>query len=325
MTYTYTKTKWNGDPAADRENFIGGSDAGTILGINPWKSAYTLWAEKTGKIEQPDLSDNEAVWWGNYDEEGVAKRFTEKTGKKVKRSLMSYGIEEYPYLRGHIDRLLIGEKAGLECKTTSSFNKTDFDNGQIPPAHYAQCQFYMLVTGFKHWYYAVKRDNREFFIQDVDRNEEFIESMLNRMTEFWECVQSENPPAVDGSESTADTLARLYGSETVNNGQFTTDLGNDVAEALSEAEKRKEMIKALKAEETKYENIAREAMGEFQTAYAGDYRASWKVQNRSGGVDIKKLQKEFPNAYAQCRKPDTSVRIFTFKKLEERKDNSNND
>ena len=325
MTYTYTKTKWNGDPAADRENFIGGSDAGTILGINPWKSAYTLWAEKTGKIEQPDLSDNEAVWWGNYDEEGVAKRFTEKTGKKVKRSLMSYGIEEYPYLRGHIDRLLIGEKAGLECKTTSSLNRTDFDNGQIPPAHYAQCQFYMLVTGFKHWYYAVKRDNREFFIQDVDRNEEFIESMLNRMTEFWECVQSDTPPAVDGSESTTDTLARLYGSETVKDGQFTTDLGNDVAEALSEAEKRKEMIKALKEEETAYENIAREAMGEFQTAYAGDYRASWKVQNRSGGVDIKKLQKEFPNAYAQCRKPDTSVRIFTFKKLEERKDNSNND
>lgn len=322
MSFTYTKKKWNGDPAADREHFIGGSDAGTILGVNPWKSAYTLWAEKTGKIEQPDLSDNEAVWWGNYDEEGVAKRFTEKTGKKVKRSLMSYGIEEYPYLRGHIDRLLIGEKAGLECKTTSSLNRTDFDNGQIPPAHYAQVQFYMLVTGFKHWYYAVKRDNREFFIQDVDRNDDFIQTMLDQMSAFWECVQSDTPPAVDGSESTTDTLARLYGSETVKDGQFTTDLGNDAAEALSEAEKRKEMIKALKAEENKYENIAREAMGEFQTAYAGDYRASWKVQNRSGGVNIKKLQKEFPNAYAQCRKPDTSVRVFTFKKLE-RKDNSN--
>lgn len=322
MSFTYTKKKWNGDPAADREHFIGGSDAGTILGVNPWKSAYTLWAEKTGKIEQPDLSDNEAVWWGNYDEEGVAKRFCEKTGKKVKRSLMSYGIEEIPYLRGHIDRLIVGEKAGLECKTTSSFNKTDFDNGQIPPAHYAQCQFYMLVTGFERWYYAVKRDNREFFIQEVDRSDGFIETMIDRMAAFWECVQSNTPPAVDGSESTTGTLARLYGSENAKDEQFTTDLGNGVAEALSEADKRKEMIKALKEEETGYENIAREAMGEFQTAYAGDYRASWKVQNRLGGVDIQKLQKEFPNAYAQCRKPDKSVRVFTFKKLE-RKDNSN--
>lgn len=322
MSFTYTKKKWNGDPAADREHFIGGSDAGTILGVNPWKSAYTLWAEKTGKIEQPDLSDNEAVWWGNYDEEGVAKRFCEKTGKKVKRSLMSYGIEEIPYLRGHIDRLIVGEKAGLECKTTSSFNKTDFDNGQIPPAHYAQCQFYMLVTGFYRWYYAVKRDNREFFIQEVDRSDGFIETMIDRMAAFWECVQSNTPPAVDGSESTTGTLARLYGSENAKDEQFTTDLGIDVAEALSEADKRKEMIKDLKEEETAYENIAREAMGEFQTAYAGDYRASWRVQSRSGGVDLKKLQKEFPSAYAQCRKPDTAVRIFTFKKLE-RKDNSN--
>lgn len=322
MTYTYTKTKWNGDPAADREHFIGGSDAGTILGVNPWKSAYTLWAEKTGKIHEDDISDNEAVWWGNYDEEGVARRFCEKAGKKVRKSLISYGIGEIPYLRGHIDRILVGEKAGLECKTTSIFNKTDFDNGQIPPAHYAQIQFYMLVTGFDHWYYAVKRDNREFFIQAVDRDDNFIQMMVNRLAEFWNCVTSNTPPDVDGSESTTGTLARLYSSENAKDEQFTTSLGNDVAKALKEADKRKQMIKALKAEETEYENIAREAMKEFQTATAGDYRASWKVQTRPGGVDIAKLRKNFPSAYSACRKPDTSVRVFTFRKLE-RKDNQN--
>jgi len=43
-----------------REQSIGGSEMGTILGLNPWESAYALWAKKTGKIENPPLTN-----WGS--------------------------------------------------------------------------------------------------------------------------------------------------------------------------------------------------------------------------------------------------------------------
>ena len=33
-----------------RSSTIGGSDAAAILGLNPHKSPYALWAEKTGKV-----------------------------------------------------------------------------------------------------------------------------------------------------------------------------------------------------------------------------------------------------------------------------------
>lgn len=33
-----------------RKAYIGGSEAGAIIGMNPYKSAYTLWAEKTGRL-----------------------------------------------------------------------------------------------------------------------------------------------------------------------------------------------------------------------------------------------------------------------------------
>ena len=115
---TYKWKLWDGDTSSDRDKYIGGSDAGTILGLNPWKSPYTLWCEKTGLLTPEDISDKEAVWWGNYDEEGVARRFTEKTNLEVQRSNKSYYLEEYPFLIGHIDRKLVGIKAGLECKTT---------------------------------------------------------------------------------------------------------------------------------------------------------------------------------------------------------------
>ena len=70
---TYKWKLWDGNPSSDRDKYIGGSDAGTILGLNPWKSPYTLWCEKTGLLTPEDISDKEAVWWGNYDEEGVAR------------------------------------------------------------------------------------------------------------------------------------------------------------------------------------------------------------------------------------------------------------
>lgn len=40
-----------------RTSGIGGSDAGTIMGANPWKSPYQLWLEKTGQVEAEDIDD----------------------------------------------------------------------------------------------------------------------------------------------------------------------------------------------------------------------------------------------------------------------------
>lgn len=39
-----------------RNTGLGGSDCGSILGLNPYKSALTLWSEKTGMMQPEDLS-----------------------------------------------------------------------------------------------------------------------------------------------------------------------------------------------------------------------------------------------------------------------------
>ena len=68
-----------------RRRGIGGSDAGVILGLNPYKSPWQLWLEKTGQTEPDDLSTNEYVYWGTKQEPLVAERFFEETGKRVQR------------------------------------------------------------------------------------------------------------------------------------------------------------------------------------------------------------------------------------------------
>ena len=41
----------------ERKKGIGGSDAATILGLNPYKTSIDLWEEKTGRKDAEDISE----------------------------------------------------------------------------------------------------------------------------------------------------------------------------------------------------------------------------------------------------------------------------
>ena len=99
-----------------RKSSIGGSDAGAILGLSPYKSAFDVYADKVDISS--DKPDNEAMRQGRDLEEYVAQRFTEQTGKRVRRENSIIHNSDYPYSLANIDMAVIGEKAGLECKTT---------------------------------------------------------------------------------------------------------------------------------------------------------------------------------------------------------------
>ena len=113
-----------------RRTGIGGSDSSTVCGLNPYSSLIALWADKTGRM--PPKEDNEAMRIGRDLEEYVAKRFAEATGKKVRRRNAIFQHDTYDFITANIDREIVGENAGLECKTTSVLNKSDFEGGQIP-------------------------------------------------------------------------------------------------------------------------------------------------------------------------------------------------
>src|SRR6266487_441319 len=49
------------DLATRRRDKIGGSEAASACGVDPFRSRIMLWAEKTGRIERPET---EAMKWG---------------------------------------------------------------------------------------------------------------------------------------------------------------------------------------------------------------------------------------------------------------------
>ena len=101
-----------------RMHGIGGSDAGVILGVSPYKSAVELYLEKTGQAEPPDLSDNEAVEMGNWLEPVAADLFAKRLRLKLRRVNETLADRRHPFLMAHLDRRVVGERALVEIKTT---------------------------------------------------------------------------------------------------------------------------------------------------------------------------------------------------------------
>ena len=299
------------DIQRDRNTFIGGSDAGTILGVNPWKSAYTLWAEKTGRKEVPDLSDLERIRLGNDLEEYVASRFMEATGKKVRRDNSRYFLAEYPQIVGHIDRRFIGEKAGLEIKTTSQITKTEFEKGDIPMTYYCQCLHYMAVTGFDHWYLAILSFQRGFFWFRIDRNEDEIDALINAELEFWEHVSNNTMPPIDGSDSTADTIQSLYPDAKVE----ATDI-ESMRDTIEMLESVKDQIKALETLKKEYESLIKDSLKFAENGLIRGYRVTWKNVDRES-FDSKKFKADHPDMYQEYVK-QSRYRTLRVEKKEEK-------
>ena len=159
-----------------RKTGIGGSDAGAICGLNPYSSPMKVFWDKTK--DGVEEKDNEAIRIGNDLEQYVAGRFMEATGLKVRRSNYMYRSKGHPYMIADVDRLVVGEDAGLECKTASAYNADKWADGKIPPHYAIQCYHYMAVTGKRAWYIAAVILGREFVYHKLTWDDALIQQLI---------------------------------------------------------------------------------------------------------------------------------------------------
>lgn len=292
-----------------RRTGIGGSDAAVTVGLNPYKSLLTLYYDKKGML--PEVTDNEQMRQGRDLEQYVADRWMEKTGKRCRKDNFMYRNSVHAFMLADIDRDVIGENAGLECKTTSVYNKSNFDGGEIPLPYYVQCMHYMAVRGYDRMYLAVLILNKGFYDFIIERNDTEIQNLIKAERTFWEEHILKNiPPDADGSESTADTLLKLYPN---------TENLQDVL-SMPEEQIRLERylflnrkIKDMQDEQRQIKNTLMQKMGTDGIAVGGKYQVTFKEQH-TARVDCKKLQTEFPQAYASCVQ-NTDTRVMRIKDL----------
>ena len=295
-----------------RKSSLGGSDAAVCVNMNTYSSLLTLYADKMGLSSEKEQT--EAMRLGNDLEEYVAKRFTEKTGKKVRNDFFMYADDEYDYITANIDRRVVGENAGLECKTMGNFNGYNLEAGEIPSHYYCQCQHYMMVMGFDRVYLAILVLQRDIYVIPVERDDDFIKSLREAETAFWtQYVMQDRMPEPDGSDSSFETLKELYPK-----GYRDTEISIPGLDRLvTDYKSLKEIADdyGRQAERVKAQICAR--LGKAEVGVGLQYGCSWKTQSKTS-VDAKRLKAEFPDAYAKCLKV-SDYRVFRTKTLKEKK------
>ena len=274
-----------------RKTGIGGSDAGSICGVNPFGSPMKVYYDKTSSnIEE---LDNEAVRQGHDLEDYVAQRFMEVTGLKVRRSNFMYRSTEYPFMIADVDRLVVGEDAGLECKTASAYNTDKWKDGNIPLHYIMQCYHYMAVTGKRTWYIAAVILGREFTYRKLVWDDDLIAQMISVEKNFWENhVLPGILPSPDGSDICNDILNEYF--------HFARKGSSIKLDGFDDKLRRRaeimEQIERLKQEQGLIEQEVKLCMKDNEYASSGNYRISWSSV-QSTRLDTKRMKEEQPDIY----------------------------
>jgi putative phage-type endonuclease len=194
-----------------QERGIGGSECGTVLGINKYDTSIRLYHEKIGTIE-PRKDDNERMFFGRINEDTIAKVWQYYDGTKDGyienykndkiirkcRNVNGYIVNpKYPWLFISVDRLInidggfnliTGEplttEGVLECKAMGYWSSKMWENG-MPDSYLAQIHQYMAVMETDYAEIAMLVDGGDFRVEKVQRDDLLTERILSITKRFW--------------------------------------------------------------------------------------------------------------------------------------------
>lgn len=192
---------------------IGGSDASSIIGLNPYMSNVDLWKIKTGQMEKEDISEQPFVKYGTQAEQYLRELF--------KLDFPQYQVDyldnniwindKYPFAHASLDGWLTeietGRKGIWECKTTNIVNSIQKEkwNDRIPDNYYIQILHYLMITEFDFVILKAQlkweRDG-DIFLQTkhykIERSdvEADIEFLAEQERIFWSMVENRQMPSL---------------------------------------------------------------------------------------------------------------------------------
>jgi putative phage-type endonuclease len=299
-TKNMSKAEW----LEKRRCGIGGSDASSIVNMSPFRSRASVYIDKLHSNDYEECKNESfRMDLGNKLEDFVAREFMLRTGKKVRNVNGILQNDKYPFAIANIDRYVFGEKAILECKVTNSFQKKEWEK-QVPIHYQIQCLHYMAVTGASCCYVAALIGNEDFVIHKLDRDEELITYLMEEEEKFWkEYILGDKVPIPDGSEDYSRILRNKY-----KNPKSESIILFMKEEKISRYDEVLKLIKELDLEKKYIEQVIQSEMGDYEVAFVGDRKITWKNQSRSS-FDTKRFKAENPEVASGYLKSSTS-RVF---------------
>lgn len=171
-----------------RRSRIGASEAGIIMGVNPWDTSYTLWQRKLGLI--PEKEKTFAMRRGSDLENEALRCFNQEMNLSLQPKVIL--STSYDWAMASLDGFdELDTAVEIKCP-----NKEDHDlalKGKVPDKYFYQLQHQMMCAGISFmWYYSFDGNNGVAVYVQSDREKQEI--MIEKELEFYKCMKEFTPP-----------------------------------------------------------------------------------------------------------------------------------
>ena len=313
---------------------IGGSDAGTILGTNPYKGRLELWLEKTGRV-QSTFTGNEATELGSAFERPVAEIYAKRVAAEglavvawpvLLQGKHKFQLANVDFLLCHVheynvhdfelgkvnnyygDELPIGTRAILEIKTTGLSgrgNAQAWADNSVPASYRAQGAHYASVTGVHAVRFVCLIGGQGVVERIVHYTADELQTLEQAESVFWQQVTGDIEP--EATSNDLDVLKTLYPESTeevIEADDIVLGLYKEYKAQKQKADDAEEELKRLRAQ-------IEQVIGSAQAvAYEGEILYTYKSNKASETFDSKAFKEAHPDLAAQFTKTKAGARVL---------------
>jgi putative phage-type endonuclease len=309
-----------------RRQGIGASDVPGLMGLSPWESPYSIWADKMGLVDDDDPTD--AMTHGLWAEHSIVPWFEQETGLTVGfRQYQAVGPDDWMLatLDGaafELGRQTIATEgpwlnlsdalALIECKATADSPRKWEDEG-IPIQYAVQATWQTIVTGIPTVKFAVLHvpfGRLTFRIYDYTPDLDDIALVTRTASDFYHNhIVTKTAPDPDAHPATTAAIRHRYNITDPDDILYADPVTSDYVYALREAKRN---LANAEQRVTLFENALKDRMADC-AELRDDHGvlATWRSQT-TDRIDVKRLRAEHPDIASEYT-TTTRTRVFRLK------------
>lgn len=291
---TVPKPDDRGEWLALRHPFYNASAAAALFDEHPYQTLADVAAEKLAPVR--DDAPTRAMERGIRLEDAVANWWADEHGVQVETVNVLHICGR---LMATLDRAIVGSDTdAVEVKTTK--------HRVSEPKRYWwwQTQAQMACTGFERVHLAVVDGDMDLATYTIERDDDAIDRLLAEVERFFDFIDLGLFP--EGVTPTYEHLRQLHPEPVV----AKVELDDAGAEAVTRWQQADAAAKAASAEADAAKAEVAALLGDAEEAHwGGAPLVTWRAQSRRS-VDTRRLEAEFPEAYAATYGPGTPFRVL---------------
>lgn len=300
---------------ARRHEFIGASEVAAIIGLDPFRTALDVYAQKVGLV--PATPTNKYMRWGNRLEAVVADAYAEETGRAIVADQETRLHPVHAFIAATPDYRAEGNRL-LEIKTGDSRTAERWgEPGTDEVPEHVACQVVqqMAVCDVDFCDVAVLLGGNDFRVYTIQRDREIEAALIERVVTFWQQhILTKCPPDVDDGEARQRFVARLFPRSVNELIRTATSDEADVIQALAAA---KATLANVENDVAMLESELKSYIGEAAGLGSPFGTVTWK-STKSGGTDWKAIVEALnapADLIAKYARPGSRRFLYTRPKL----------